>query len=232
MAAALACALWAQPSQAQAPKPRPAAVTGTASQSPLPDVTSTAYLLAPTDQLQIIVQGHDELTQTVLILGDGTFHYPIAGTVRASGKTVDQLEASLARGISGIVKDPQVTVLVRESHTRKISVAGAVKTPGLYDYHPGMRLLELLAASGGPLAAPRADPGHGDHRPGHKKHPDRPAAPADRRRHGAEPRARARRPAAAVPPRPGDLHDPGDRAGGKAGPVPGPDRRHDRCPPC
>lgn len=121
--------------------------------SPLPDVTPGLYVIAPADQLQVVVQGHDELSQTVQVLGDGTFNFPIAGKVRASGKTVDQLEATLARGIAGIVKKPQVTVLVRESHTRKISVAGAVKAPGLYDYHPGMRLLELVAASGGPLAA-------------------------------------------------------------------------------
>jgi len=159
LAGSLALALpVASPALAQTPqaRPRPAAapLVPTVPQVPLPDITPTAYLLAPSDQLQIIVQGHDELTQTVQILGDGTFHFPIAGTVQASGKTVDQLEASLAHGISGIVKDPQVTVLVRESHTRKISVAGAVKAPGLYDYHPGMRLLELSAASGGPLAAP------------------------------------------------------------------------------
>lgn len=150
--------LAAPPAQAQAlgtpPRPVAAPVLPTTLSGQLPDVTPGAYIIAPSDQLQIIVQGHDELSQTVPVLGDGTFNFPIAGAVRASGKTVSQLEATLTRGISGIVKQPQVTVLVRESHTRKISVAGAVKAPGLYDYHPGMHLLELLAASGGPLAAP------------------------------------------------------------------------------
>ncbi len=156
LAPALA-APFAANAQAYKPQPRPAAAAPallSAPQSQLPDVTPGAYVLAPSDQLQIVVQGHDELTQTVQVLGDGTFHFPIAGKVQASGKTVDQLETALAHGISGIVKDPQVTVLVRESHTRKISVAGAVKAPGLYEYHPGMRLLELIAASGGPLQAP------------------------------------------------------------------------------
>ena len=145
----------AVPARAQA-QPRPAAtpLVPIAAPGQLPDVTPGVYILAPSDQLQIVVQGHDELTQTVQVLGDGTFNFPIAGAVQASGKTVSQLEATLTRGISGIVKNPQVTVLVRESHTRKISVAGAVKSPGLYDYHPGMRLLELIAASGGPLQAP------------------------------------------------------------------------------
>lgn len=157
LAGSLALApLAALPAHAQArpiTPPPAASVPGTSSLL-LPDVTPSAYILAPSDQLDIMVEGHDELHQTVQILGDGTFNFPIAGTVQASGKTVDELEATLIRGISGIVKKPQVTVLVRESHTRKISVAGAVKAPGLYEYHPGMRLLELLAASGGPLAAP------------------------------------------------------------------------------
>ncbi len=119
--------------------------------APAPDVTAGDYVLAPSDQLDISVQGHDELHQSVTVLSDGTFHYPIAGRIRASGKTVDALEADLTKKLSDICRDPQVTVLVQQSHPRRISVAGDVKTPGLYDYHPGMRLLELIAATGGPL---------------------------------------------------------------------------------
>ena len=123
--------------------------------APAPDVTPGDYILAPQDQLEVTVQGHDELHQTVTVLDDGTIRFPIAGKVRASGQTVDMLQASLTKKLSDICMDPQVTVLVRESHARKLSVAGAVKTPGQYEYHPGMRLLELIAATGGPLEEPQ-----------------------------------------------------------------------------
>ena len=119
-----------------------------------PDVTAGPYVLAPADVLEISVQGHEDLHQTVTVLDDGTFQYPVAGKVQASGKTVDAVQAELTRGVSTLVKAPQVTVLVRDAHPRRISVAGAVHAPGLYPYHPGMRLLELLAACGGPAYTP------------------------------------------------------------------------------
>lgn len=122
----------------------------TASASPPPenDLEST-YVLSPDDQLDIAVSGHDALKASVTILPDGTFNYPYAGKVLAARLTVEELTSLLTKKLTRQINQPNVTVTVRESRPRKISVLGSVKAPGLYDWKLGWHLLQALAACGG-----------------------------------------------------------------------------------
>lgn len=122
---------------------------GTLAARPAVAVSQT-YVLSPDDQLTIFVQGHEELTQPVTILSDGTFNYPEIGTVHAAGLTVDALKRLLAQGLSDTINQPSVTVSVKASLPRRVNVAGqGVKTPGLYDVKPDSRVLDVLTAAGG-----------------------------------------------------------------------------------
>lgn len=107
------------------------------------------YVLSPGDQLDITVLDHDELKGTVTILPDGTFTYPLAGTVHAGGLTVAGLTRTLAQGFRHEVSQPRVVVTVRQTRPRQVSVLGAVHAPGQYDVRPDTRLLDVLAAAGG-----------------------------------------------------------------------------------
>lgn len=121
---------------------------GTLAARPAVAVSQT-YVLSPDDQLTIFVQGHEELTQPVTILSDGTFNYPEIGTVHAAGLTVAALTKTLARGLSDTINQPSVTVSVKASLPRQVSVLGAVHAPGLYAVKPDSRVLDVLAAAGG-----------------------------------------------------------------------------------
>ena len=113
------------------------------------------YILSPDDQLDISVQGHDEFKSSVTVLPDGTFHYPVVGKIHAAGQTVDGLTQTLTQGLSAQLNQPQVTVSLKAGRARKVSVlGGAAKSPGLYDCRSDMHLLDLIALSGGPAAAP------------------------------------------------------------------------------
>ena len=109
-----------------------------------------SYVLSPDDQVSIVVLGHTDLGTSATISPDGTFYYPIVGTVHAAGLTVDGLKTALTRGLSDQLNQPQVTVNVTQSRPRKISVLGAVHAPGQYDVRPGTHLLDIMAACGGP----------------------------------------------------------------------------------
>ncbi len=114
-----------------------------------------AYVLSPDDQIDISVLGHEDFKASVTILPDGTFDYPVVGKVHAAGLTLDGLKATLARGLSSQLNQPDVTVTLRAGRARKVSLLGAgAKTAGQYEYRQGMHLLDLLAQSGGPLASP------------------------------------------------------------------------------
>ena len=148
VATALAALTLGASSQA-APQTTSPAQSATASDVEPPIITSTAYVLAPFDTLSINVQGHDDMHLDAQILTDGTFKYPIIGTIKASGMTVDQLTEFITKGLNDYYNDPQVTVSVKDSHIPKIKVAGIAHTTGIYDYRPGLTLLEIVSQSGG-----------------------------------------------------------------------------------
>jgi polysaccharide export outer membrane protein len=107
------------------------------------------YVLSPDDVLDISVEDHDELKTTVTVLTDGTIAFPQVGNVHAAGLTVAALKRTLQKSLSDTINDPEVTIVVRQSRPRRVSVLGAVHTPGQYDIKPDTRLLDVIAESGG-----------------------------------------------------------------------------------
>ena len=124
-----------------------------------------SYVLSPDDQVDISVLGHDEFRASVTLLPDGTFNYPVLGKVHAAGLTVDGLTKTLVKGLSSQYNQPEVTVYLRQSRPRNVSVLGdGAKAAGQFEFRTGMHLLDLLAAAGGPAteaAADQGDPGDG-----------------------------------------------------------------------
>ena len=114
------------------------------------------YTLSPDDKLSVSVLNHPELSRDVTLMPDGTFNYDVVGTVHAAGLTATQLTRALTKGLSRELNQPEVTVTVREGRPRKVSVLGAVRSPGLFDCRTGTRLLDVLATCGGLAQSPDA----------------------------------------------------------------------------
>lgn len=121
-----------------------------------PPIVSPTYVLQPLDVIDITVQGHEDYHTATTILADGTFNYPTLGAIHAAGLTVAQLRTLVTKGLSDYFNQPDVTVSVRESHIQKITVSGIARAPGLYDYRPGLTLLEVVSQSGGSSQAPES----------------------------------------------------------------------------
>lgn len=122
---------------------------------PVPVLTN-AYRLTPGDVLDITVQGHDDFKQTATIGPDGTINSIGVGTVVAAGLTREQLTRVLVNRLAPRqILHPQVNVSVQQTHPRQISMTGqGIHTPGVYDWRPGMTLLDAIAAAGGVAQAP------------------------------------------------------------------------------
>jgi len=132
----------------------PAAVLaqGSGNQKP-PAMLPSDYQIGPEDVLTIITRDMPEASGDYMVRLDGTFSFPVAGTVKAAGLTPTQLQSQLMDSLKKELRDPVVTVNVKQMHVNRIYILGVVGHPGLYDFKPGWRLTELIASAGG-LALP------------------------------------------------------------------------------
>ena len=124
-------------------------------------VAQSSYQIRPGDSLQVEVLEDPGLNRNVLVLPDGSISFPLVGTIRAAGRTVDDVKAELAGGLaSNFAASPNVfvsvgTLAVRPAATASVArtigvyVMGEVATPGRADVPPGTTILQFLAQSGG-----------------------------------------------------------------------------------
>jgi polysaccharide biosynthesis/export protein len=109
------------------------------------------YLIGPFDKLIIDVFGIEELSkQEVQTDAGGRISFPLAGIIEAAGKTPGELEEEIEQRLRGqYVRDPQVTVNLKETVSQVITVDGQVKEPGLYPVVGRMTLMRAVATAKG-----------------------------------------------------------------------------------
>jgi polysaccharide export outer membrane protein len=106
--------------------------------------------LGPGDVVEIRVYQEPDLTGAYRLSPEGTVDFPLCGKVQLTGKTssqaADTLIACLAKGY---IRNPQVTVLVREYNSQKIFVFGEVQKPGTFPYESNMSIVQAITLAGG-----------------------------------------------------------------------------------
>jgi polysaccharide export outer membrane protein len=113
------------------------------------------YQIGTDDVLQVIVWGNKDLDQTVAVRPDGKISFPLAGEIKAAGLTVPQLTRTLTDKLSGPVKNPNVSVIVKEIRSYRVYLVGRVEKPGVHPIKAGTPLLQALTLAGG--VSPGAD---------------------------------------------------------------------------
>jgi polysaccharide export outer membrane protein len=141
----IAAAGSAAADEAPAAAATPAATTLSAIQA------RTDYQISPGDTLEVAVFQIPDLSRTVQVDAGGKILLPLIGQVDTSGKTAGQLSQAIAADLgSKYVKDPQVTVTVKDSNSQKVTVDGAVVKPGIYPLTGPTTLLQAVALAEGP----------------------------------------------------------------------------------
>src|SRR5262245_26499155 len=107
------------------------------------------YVIGIDDVLQIVVWGNKDLEQTVAVRPDGKISFPLAGEIKAAGLTVPQLTGTLTEKLSGPVKNPSVSVMVKEIRSFRVYLVGRVEKPGVHPIKAGTPLLQALTLAGG-----------------------------------------------------------------------------------
>ncbi len=111
-------------------------------------VQANDYVIGEGDVLSISVWGVKELDVEVKVRPDGKITIPGLGDVAASGFTPKSLQTDLTEKLKELVKNPIVTVTVREITNSKVYVFGGGVQSGVVDLSRRMTLLQLLCSIG------------------------------------------------------------------------------------
>ena len=107
------------------------------------------YRIGPEDVLDIAVWNNAAISRTVPVRPDGKISLPLLNDVQAAGLTPMQLRDILNKKLAEYIPTPEVSVIVREVHSFKVSVIGEVKKPGRHELKSRATVLDALAMAEG-----------------------------------------------------------------------------------
>jgi polysaccharide export outer membrane protein len=108
-----------------------------------------AFKIGPEDVLQISVWNNDALSRSVPVRPDGMISLPLLNDVPAAGLTPDELRGYLVKRLQEYLPSPEVSVIVTDVKSPKVSVVGSVLKPGRYDIKSWVTVLDAIAMAGG-----------------------------------------------------------------------------------
>jgi polysaccharide export outer membrane protein len=118
---------------------------------------SSQYRIGPEDVLTVSVWGDKELTMDVVVRPDGKISLPLVQDIQAEGLTASELADLIHQKLTPYIRDPNVSVIVKQINAPKYSIIGYVNKPGTYPMRGDVTLLQALSEAGGftPFASPR-----------------------------------------------------------------------------
>ena len=125
-----------------------------------PSISNEAYVVGPEDVLDIQVWDNKDLNHTGFVRPDGKASLPLLGEIQAAGRTVQDLQDELTRLYAKKVKDPLVTVIVREIKSRPVYFVGGFAKPGPMQLTRDLSLLQALSVIGGVVPGADAEKGY------------------------------------------------------------------------
>lgn len=112
-------------------------------------VVDDSYIIGPSDILEIQVWKEPDFSRVVPVRVDGMITLPLLNDVKAAGVTPLQLKKDLEEKIKDFVELPEVSVIVKESLSRRIYIVGKVAKQGEYLLSKDMTVLQALSVAGG-----------------------------------------------------------------------------------
>lgn len=140
------------PAEPNMPAPQePASAALAKPAEPPANLSTEGATLGSGDLLEISVFGVQELSQSARVSSTGDISLPLIGRVPVAGLTTAAAERLLESKFrdGGFVRDPQVTIMIKEFVSQNVSVLGEVSRPGNYPVYGNRRLLDVLSAAGG-----------------------------------------------------------------------------------
>ncbi|MDA8383580.1 MAG: polysaccharide biosynthesis/export family protein [Betaproteobacteria bacterium] len=117
--------------------------------NPIQVAVSLAQVTSGAPDLRLAPSGLRYFSHTMDVTPNGTIFVPHAGTVRAAGKTLSELDARLTEAVQRNYQNPiSVQVSLVRSNAMSVFIGGEVLHPGRYAYGGPMTLLKLITTAG------------------------------------------------------------------------------------
>jgi polysaccharide export outer membrane protein len=108
------------------------------------------YLLGGGDVVTVSVYEQPDMDTTVRVSGDGMISIPLLGQISAENLSTKQLEEKIELLLAdGYIVEPQVHIFIKEFRSRKVTILGEVKSPGIYEIQGQITILELISKANG-----------------------------------------------------------------------------------
>jgi polysaccharide export outer membrane protein len=108
------------------------------------------YKIGAEDLIEITVFEVEKLNKTVRVSAKGDISLPLLGVLKVKGLTATELEKKVTDLLAEkYIKDPYVTVFIKEYRNQRISVIGMVEKPGVFEVTGQKTVLDVLAMAGG-----------------------------------------------------------------------------------
>ena len=120
--------------------------------SPMNGADSSAleeYRIGAEDTLQISVWRNEAMSKTIPVRPDGMISLPLLNDVKAAGLTPSELRQVLATKLAEYMPTPEVSVILTDVRSFKVSVLGEVRRPARYELKSWTTILDVLALAGG-----------------------------------------------------------------------------------
>jgi polysaccharide export outer membrane protein len=112
--------------------------------------TTAEYRISPLDKLSVTVFQVPDMSRDVDVDLGGNITMPLIGNIRAVDLTTSELQTQLEAQLGArYLRNPDVTVSVKESSRRHITIDGAVRSPGQFQIAGPTTLLQAVALARG-----------------------------------------------------------------------------------
>lgn len=115
-------------------------------------------ILGAGDVIDLRIFDEKELSGLHQITAEGFIRLPLIGMVNVAGMDSDAAAAHIALEYQKkYLKNPDVSIFVQQSNSRKVYLLGEVRSPGPYSYEANMTLIGAISKAGGPTGQAAAN---------------------------------------------------------------------------
>lgn len=107
--------------------------------------------VGPDDVFVLRIVGEKDLPEEYQVASDGTVDLPYIHRMQVAGLEPHEIARAVTAKLveDKILRDPSVTVMIKEYRSKKITVLGQVQKPGSFPMTSGVTLLQAVSLSGG-----------------------------------------------------------------------------------